>query len=154
MTLRSTAVLLAAAGALAYAVAKVDLALRGELGMPGFTAPPESYRAYDPFTGQLSNAVLGLVLVAVIAGLLRPPNRLLLRRGLLGANVLGALAIGAGVIGFLLRATGVAPQLGTPAEGVATWVTLLVGALWICAWAVAIVTTARSRRPAHEAPAP
>lgn len=153
MTLRTTAVLLAGVGALSYAVAKVDLALRGELGMPGFTAPPESYRLYDPFTGQLSNAVLGLVLAVVIAGLLRPPSSLLLRRGLLVANVLGVLAIGAGVLGFLLRATGIATQLGTPAEGVATWVTLFVGGIWICAWAVAIVTTARSRRPARSAPA-
>ena len=115
MTPRTTAILLAAAGALAYAVAKVDLALRGELGMPGFTAPPESYRTYNPLTGQLSNAALALVLLVVIAGLLRPPQRPLLRHGLLGANVLGALAIGAGVIGFVLRATGIAPQLGTPA---------------------------------------
>lgn len=39
------AALTACLGALAYTVSKVDLASKGELGMPGFPAPAEAYAA-------------------------------------------------------------------------------------------------------------
>lgn len=147
MTLRPLATLIATAGALAYAIAKLDLARRGELGMPGFTAPADSYQTYDPVSGQLSNTAVGVIIAVVIMILLRLPQKRPIRWVIIGINIVSALMITAGVIGFLLRATGVAPQLGTPAEGPATWLTLLIGAVWVVSWSVAIVTTVRHRQP-------
>lgn len=130
---------IACGGALAYTVSKVDLAMREEVGMPGFPAPPSSYETIpDPMAAQLGNAAMGLVLLAVTAGLLRPPRRTVARRILLGANWLGVAMIAVGVAGFTLRATGLAPGLGEPAVGATTWIALTVGAVWTVAWALGV----------------
>lgn len=135
-------VTLACGGALAYTISKIDLAMRDQIGMPGFPAPPASYEAIpNVAAAQLGNAALGLVLVALTASLLRPPNRTIPRRLLLGANWLGVAMIGAGVTGFTLRATGLAPALGEPAQGPAAWVSLAVGAVWTVSWALATFAT-------------
>ncbi|MEV2278345.1 hypothetical protein AB0I72_22435 [Nocardiopsis sp. NPDC049922] len=151
MNRHTAAVLLAAGGATAYAVSKVDLALRGRLGMPGFPAPPESYATHDALSGQLANAAVGAVLVVVVLALLRPPTRALWRWVLLLVNGAGALMVGVGVVMFAARAAGAAP--GAPADGVAAWTSLAVGAVWTVAWAVA-VWGAAVRAPSERLPRP
>ncbi|MCY9786371.1 hypothetical protein KIK06_20975 [Nocardiopsis sp. EMB25] len=141
MNRHTAAVLVAAGGAAAYAVSKVELALSGRLGMPGFPAPQESYATYDPLTGQLSNAAVGAVLVVLILGLLRPPVGTFWRWALVLTNAVGAAMVGAGVLTFGARATGLLPGLGAPADGVAAWAALAVGAVWVVAWAVATWTS-------------
>ncbi|MGH8876082.1 MAG: hypothetical protein ACRD0P_01860 [Stackebrandtia sp.] len=134
MKRQAIAVIVAGCGALAYTVSKVDLALRGELGLPGFPAPAASYEIYEPVSGQLSNAAVGLAMVLVVAALLRPPAKRWLRRGLLAANWLGAVAIAIMVVSFTCRATGLTPAIGEPAIGPSTWIALAVGAVWTAAW--------------------
>lgn len=136
-------VLIAAGGALAYTVAKVDLAIRGELGMPGFPAPASAYDSYDPVSGQLSNAATGLAMVVLIAWLGRPPRRRPLRITVLALSWIGAAVVGAGVAGFVLRAAGIAPALGAPAASAGAWVALAVGAVWVAAWVTATLGATR-----------
>ncbi|WP_329376244.1 hypothetical protein OG625_01815 [Streptomyces sp. NBC_01351] len=139
------AALTACAGALAYTVSKVDLARNGELGMPGFPAPPEAYASIaDVTAAQLGNAGLGLVMAVVALLLVRPPAARRLRLGVVVVSWFGILMIGAGVIGFGARAAGLAPALGAtpPAMGTAL-AALAVGAVWVAAWSVAAVGAVR-----------
>lgn len=135
----------AVAGAAAYTIAKVDLALRAELGMPGFPAPPDAYSGYDPVLGQLSNAVMGLVMMVLIGALARPPHRRRSRRILLALNAVALGTAAVMVVVFTLRAAGAAPGLGAPAVGPVTWLTLAVGAGWVVAWLSALVRASRTR---------
>lgn len=138
--------MLAASGALAYTISKVDLAFRGELGLPGFTAPAASYLTHDAFSGQLGNAGLGLLMAGGILLLLAAPRRRWMRVGLLLLNGAGAAMIAVSTVLFGARALGVAPALGTPAEGISSWVSVGVGVLWSVAWWVAIVCGRRGGR--------
>lgn len=138
------AILVAAGGALAYSISKIDLALRGELGLPGFTAPAASYRTHDAFTGQLANAGLGLAMAVGIL-LLAVPKRRWLQIVLLVLNGAGALMIAVSTVLFAARALGIAPALGTPAEGVSTWLSVGVGLIWSVAWWIGIVHCAHRR---------
>jgi hypothetical protein len=147
MNRHTAAVLVAAAGAAAYAVSKVHLALRGELGMPGFPAPPEAYASYDAVSGQLANAAVGAAMVLLVLALLRPPIGALWRRSLLAVNAAGALLVGVGVATFTVRATGLAPAPGEPAGVPAAWTALAVGAVWVAAWITAVATTRAPHRP-------
>lgn len=151
MNLHRICVLTATGGALAYTVAKVDLAIRGELGMPGFPAPASAYDSYEPVSGQLSNAATGLAMAVLIAWLARPPRRRWLRIVVLTLSWLGVAVVGSGVAGFVLRATGIAPVLGAPADSAAAWVALAVGALWAAAWTAATLGATR-RRPQTATP--
>ncbi|HZE37686.1 MAG TPA: hypothetical protein VE172_02645 [Stackebrandtia sp.] len=126
-------------GALLYALTKIDLAVRGELGMPGFPAPAADYRVYDATSGQLSNAVMGLVFAGVVAALLRPPARRPLAWVLIGLSGVGAAFIGAGFVGFGLRAAGLFGAPTTPAA----WVTVAVGLAWCAVWVASTVGAAR-----------
>lgn len=144
--MRHKAVLVAAAGAAGYTISKVDLALRGELGMPGFPASAASYADYEPVSGQLSNAAMGAAMVTLIALLARPPRRRWVRWGLFAANGVSAVLIGCAVMTFTARAAGLAPGLGAPAEGAGPWVVLAMGAIWVVAWMVAVVAASRSTR--------
>lgn len=144
MRIHTTATALACCGALAYAIGKVEMALRGEVGMQGFPAPPEAYEQIpDPTGAQLGNAAMGFVLVVVTALLFRPPRRVWPRRAVLTVNWLGVAMIAAGVGGFTLRATGMAPGLGAPAVGASTWITLAIGAVWVLGWVAACVGAGR-----------
>ncbi|MFH9726755.1 hypothetical protein ACH4M4_27885 [Streptomyces sp. NPDC017254] len=146
-TARRVAALTASAGALAYTVSKVDLALRGELGMPGFPAPPEAYAEVgDVMLAQSGNAGLGLAMALVALLLLRPLRHRYVRWGVLGVSWAGIAMIAAGVVGFGARAAGVAPSLGAqpPVAGPAL-VALAVGAVWVVAWVVATVGAMRRR---------
>ncbi|MFF4389494.1 hypothetical protein ACFY0G_22330 [Streptomyces sp. NPDC001552] len=91
------AALTACAGAFAYTVSKVDLARDGELGMPGFPAPPEAYgQVADVTAAQLGNAGLGLLMAVVSLLLVRPPAARWLRRSVVGVSWLGVAMVGAG----------------------------------------------------------
>lgn len=134
-------VLTACAGALAYAGGKFDLAMRGELGMPGIPPPPEQYEQYDPYTGQLGNAAMGLGMAVVIALLLRPPFRNRWPRwGLLAVSWVGALVVTSGVGGLILRAMGVVPGIEPGTLGAEGYLSLTVGVVWAAAWIAASVT--------------
>ncbi|WP_030770919.1 MULTISPECIES: hypothetical protein [unclassified Streptomyces] len=140
--------LTACAGALAYTVSKVDLARDGELGMPGFPAPPEAYtQVTDVTAAQLGNAGLGLLMAVVALLLLRPSATRWLRWSAVGVSWLGIAMVGAGVIGFGARAAGLAPGLGdTPPDMVTALVALGVGTLWVAGWSVAALGAMRSAR--------
>ncbi|MEV7562195.1 hypothetical protein, partial [Streptomyces sp. NPDC089795] len=84
---RRISALTACAGALAYTVSKVDLARDGELGMPGFPAPPDGYaQVTDVTAAQLGNAALGLLMAVVALLLLRPPGTRWLRWSVVGVE--------------------------------------------------------------------
>ncbi|MCB5177949.1 hypothetical protein [Streptomyces antimicrobicus] len=137
--------LTACAGALAYTLSKVDLARSGELGMPGFPAPPEAYASIGDVTAaQLGNAALGLLMALVALLLVRPPAGRWIRRGVLLVSWAGILMVGSGVIGFAARATGLAPGLGAPPpDAGAAAAALAVGALWVAGWVVAAAGATR-----------
>lgn len=145
---RRISALTACAGALAYTVSKVDLARDGELGMPGFPAPPDGYaQVTDVTAAQLGNAALGLLMAVVALLLLRPPGTRWLRWSVVGVSWLGIVMVGAGVVGFGARAAGVAPSLGdTPPDMATALAALVVGALWVAGWSVAAVGATRSAR--------
>ncbi|MFI0463550.1 hypothetical protein ACH347_05660 [Saccharopolyspora sp. 5N102] len=150
MKRQTAAALIACAGALAYTTSKVVLAIRAELGIHGFPAPPSSYVAWQPeqiALAQLGNAAVGLV-TAICALLLawRTLARVAVVRWILVAvSWLGVAVMAAGVIGFSLRAFGIVPALGPPAAGWSTYAALAVGAVWVVAWAIATTGFARAR---------
>ncbi|MEU2395660.1 hypothetical protein [Streptomyces sp. NPDC007369] len=139
-------------GALAYTVSKVDLARKGELGMPGFPAPADAHAAVpDVGTAQLANAALGLLMAAVALVLVRPPRTRLVRLPVLAASWVGIAMVGAGVLGFGARAAGLAPGLGAaPPRMLPAVAALLVGAVWVAAWTIAAISAARGGRPRAE----
>ena len=139
--MRHKAVLLAATGAVAYTVSKIDLAFRGELGMPGFPASAQAYEMYDPVTGQSFNAAAGAVTVILVLSLARLPSTGWFRWLLLAANAVGAVVVGVAVVSFTARA------VGASVSGYAAWTALAVGAVWAVSWGVAVVVELkRSRR--------
>ncbi|MEU8433826.1 hypothetical protein AB0F18_13040 [Streptomyces sp. NPDC029216] len=142
------AALTACLGALAYTVSKVDLARKGELGMPGFPAPTGAYAAVaDVETAQLANAALGLLMAVVALLLLRLPRNPFVRWPALVVSWAGIAMVGAGVLGFGARAAGLAPSLGeTPPHMLPALAALLVGGLWVTAWTIATVSATRSSR--------
>ncbi|MFF3013738.1 hypothetical protein [Streptomyces sp. NPDC057939] len=142
------AALTACLGALAYTVSKVDLAREGELGMPGFPAPPEAYAAVaDVGTAQLANAALGLLMAVVALLLVRPPRTPLVRWPALVVSWAGIAMVGAGVLGFGARAAGLAPSLGAaPPRMLTALAALLVGAVWVTAWTIATLSATRINR--------
>ncbi|MFC9292846.1 hypothetical protein ACFTWH_29945 [Streptomyces sp. NPDC057011] len=142
------AALTACAGALAYTVSKVDLARKGELGMPGFPAPPEAYAGIaDVQAAQLGNAGLGLLMAVTALLLLGPSAPRFLRWGAVAVSWAGIVMVGAGVVGFGARAAGVAPSLGAvPPDTATAVVALAVGALWVAGWSVATVGAMRAAR--------
>ncbi|MFJ6498252.1 hypothetical protein OG280_13650 [Streptomyces virginiae] len=142
------AALTACLGALAYTVSKVDLAREGELGMPGFPAPAEAYAAVaDVGTAQLANAALGLLMAVVALFLVRLSRTPLVRLPVLVVSWVGIVMVGAGVLGFGARAAGMAPSLGAiPPHMPTALAALLVGAVWVTAWTIAVVFATRSSR--------
>lgn len=133
-------VLLAAAGGLAYVASKLHFAVTGELGIAGFYATPEANAAFgDATVAQLGNAAVGLAAALAALALLRPPRLRLARLALLAANWAGAVMIGAGVVGFALRAAGVTSSADWAPTGWQAWATLAVGAAWVAGWVAALL---------------
>jgi hypothetical protein len=81
--------------ALEYAVAKIVMAARGELGLPGHPAPPEAYERFsgDVVAAQLGNAALGLLTAALALALVQRWGRRV-PTALLAAGSVVALAGG------------------------------------------------------------
>lgn len=150
MRRHTIAALAACAGGLTYTTSKIILAVHHELGMHGFPAPPESYAGWQPgqiTAAQLSNAAVGLLAALGAIALLRPgalARIRVVRRVFLGASWAGVAAIGLGVVGFGLRATGIAPGLGEPAIGWSAYLALAVGAGWVTSWAIALAGARRA----------
>lgn len=69
-------------------------------------------------------------------------------RSLLGID--GIAMMGAGVLGFVARAAGLAPRLGATPPHMPTALTALpVGAVWVTAWTIAAASATRSSRRRH-----
>ncbi|MGQ0839004.1 hypothetical protein [Actinokineospora sp.] len=139
----------AAACALVYAAAKVDFAVRGELGLHGFAASPEAVREYGGTValGQWGNVAVGLVVAALAVALARPPRGGALLRA---ASWVGIVLVGAGFVVFALRAVRL---VGEPPSSWVAWVTLALGALWVGSWAAATVRHRVSAASGPTAPA-
>jgi len=133
-------VALAVAGGLAYVASKLHFAAAGELGIAGFYATPEANAAFGDATfAQLGNAAVGLFAALAALALLRPPRHRLARLALLTANWAGALMMASGVVGFAMRAAGVTSSADWAPTGWEAWATLVVGAVWVAGWIVALV---------------
>lgn len=143
MAIRNWWAVSAAAGAVAYGVSKVELALAGRLGLPGFPAPAESYqRVADVAAAQLGNAAVGGVAALLALALLLPVStRRWPRRVLLLVSWPAVLLPAAGAAGFAVRAAQLTDVLGPPppAQGPA-WLTVAALAVWAGAWAKALTT--------------
>jgi hypothetical protein len=132
---------IAALFGLQYAVGKVVMAARGELGVPGHPAPPE---AYERFTGdvalaQLGNATLAVASAVVALALVHPFGRRV-PRPVLAAGAAGALAAGAAGLGV------VAASLTGLREDHGQWGldSLVLGLIPLPAWAVLAVAAVRT----------
>jgi hypothetical protein len=149
---------IAAVFSLEYAVGKVVMAARGELGVPGHPAPPEAVARFagDITTAQLGNAALGLLSVAVALAFAqrwgrRVPRPLLAAGGLVAllSGLAGAVTVAASLIG--LREDhgqwGVdSLVLGVPP--VAAWGVLVLGALRGVRWGALRALVRPGRRAA------
>ncbi|GLZ76632.1 hypothetical protein Afil01_14390 [Actinorhabdospora filicis] len=144
------AAVIAALGGLAYAASKIHFAVRGELGIDGFEATPEANAAFgDATAAQLGNAALGVITAALALALLRRWPRWV-EVGLHIASWGALLLIGAGFVGFALRAAGVVSNAdGMPVNGW-SWVTVTLGAVWVGAWGYGLVGHWRRGRVEEE----
>jgi len=133
---------------LEYAVGKLVMAARGELGVPGHPAPPEATERFsgDITTAQLGNASLGFAMAALaLAFLLRRGPRWLLALGAL-ASLVGGIA-GAAVV--LAGLTGLHEDHGQWGLD-----SLALGVATLGAWAWLTVAAVREwRAPSPAAPA-
>jgi hypothetical protein len=126
-----------------YAVSKVVMATRGELGVVGHPAPPE---ATESFSGsvvgaQLGNAALGLLMAAVALALVHGWGRRM-PRALLAAGAVGSLIGGiAGAVVVGASVTGLREDHGQ--WGVDS---LILGAAPLVAWVVLAVAALRAVR--------
>jgi Protein of unknown function (DUF3995) len=126
-----------------YAVGKVVMAVRGELGVPFHPAPPEAYEGFtgDVAVAQLGNAGLGVACVVVALALIRPWGRRL-PTGVLAAGAVAALASGlAGAVVVLTSLLGVREDHGQ--WGIDS---LLLGVLPLPAWGVLATAAVRASR--------
>lgn len=128
---------------LEYAVAKVVMAERGQLGVPGHPAPPEAYERFsgDVVAAQLGNAGVGLVSVLIALALVQRWGRRI---------PAALLAAGAGValLSGIAGAAVVAGSLAGVREDHGQWGidSLALGLAPLAAWAVLTVAAARAAR--------
>lgn len=124
-------------GALVYIAIKVFCAGTGELGMPGFPAPPEKYES-DPNVAarQLGNAAVGAATAVLALATVQTWGRVF-PRWLLQLGCLGALAmLGSGGVGYLARATEVTDAFGPPPADWRAYPLTAFILLWSALWAV------------------
>ena len=118
---------------LEYAVAKAVMAARGELGVPGHTAPPEAAARFDGdiVTAQLGNAGLGLVIAALALALVHRWGRRI-------PAALLAAGAGAALLGGIAGVAVVATSLTGLREDHGQWGidSLVLGVAPLAAWAV------------------
>jgi len=133
----------AALFAFEYVVAKVIMAGRGELGVPGHPAPPEASERFssDVVAAQFGNAAVGLVSVLVALALVqrwgrRIPTAVLAAGA--AASLLGGIA---GLVVVSTSLTGLREDHGQ--WGIDS---LILGAAPLAAWFVLTATAVRSAR--------
>jgi len=128
---------------LEYVVAKVIMAARGELGVPGHPAPPEVSERFsgDVVAAQLGNAAVGLVTVLIALALVQRWGRRLPAAAL-------AAGAGAALIGGISGCLVVAASLTGLREDHGQWGvdSLVLGAAPLAAWLVLTVAAARAAR--------
>ncbi len=140
----AVAALVACASSLAYGGMKVNMAMRGELGLPGFPAPASSYEGREGISGD-EWALAGTGLMAALVALLPIlPVARRLNRWLVAIPVwIAALSQAAGAGGFTLRAFRIMPDLGAGPQGPVTWIVLAVLDAGAIAWLVLAALVAR-----------
>lgn len=138
------AALVACASSLAYAGMKAVMAVRGELGLPGFPASASSYEGREGISGdEWALAGTGLMAAAVALLPILPPAKRL-NRWLVAIPVwFAALSQAAGAAGFTLRAFRIMPDLGVGPQGPVTWIVLAVLDAGAIAWLALAVLVVR-----------
>lgn len=138
------AAIIATVTTLIYAGMKVVMAIRGELGLPGFPPGPSSDTTRDDIARSEWMLVLLAVLAAGVAlASVLPATRRVPRWMLATAIWLAGMSQAAGAIGMTLRATRILPDLGPGPTGWTTWVVLLVLDIGAIAWLVLAMTVSR-----------
>ncbi len=133
----------AALFALEYAVAKVVMAGRGELGVPGHSAPPEDYERFsgDVVLAQLGNAALGLVTAALALALVTSCGRRVPSALLAGGAIVVLAAAVAGSVVVVSSLTGLRED-----HGQWGFDSLVLGVVPLVAWLVLAVASVRGER--------
>jgi hypothetical protein len=131
----------AALFALEYVVAKVVMAARGELGVPGHPAPPEAYERFsgDVATAQLGNAAVGLVSLVIALALVQRWGRRIPAAALAAGAAASLLAGFAGVSVVAASLTGLREDHGQ--WGIDS---LVLGAAPLAAWLVLTAAAVRA----------
>lgn len=134
--------------ALVYCVAKIDMAIKGEVGMPGFPlADPQASRDLDRvWLRQAGNAAIGLGAAILALSTLGPILNHCLRLAIVVALWLGFAFIAAGAGGILLRTLGLADGLGDVPLTWSSAATNAVGIVLTCSWLLMTLTYQRRRR--------
>lgn len=143
----SRAAVIAAIGGLAYTASKIHMAVLGEPGLDGFPVTAEAKAAFgDATAAQLGNAAVGLITAVFALALLRRwPGWI--NAGLHIASWGSLLLIGAGFVGFALRAAGLVTNADWAPTGWSAWLVLAMWAVWLGAWGYALVGHWRDRAP-------
>jgi hypothetical protein len=143
--------LISAILALVYCVAKIDMAIKGDVGMPGIplSDPKRSSDLDDVWLRQLGNATVGLgAALLALATLVTLPSRRA-RIAIAAALWVGFAFVVAGAGGILLRTAGLLDSLGDVPLTWASGATNAVGISLSLSWLVmAILYTRRIFRPA------
>ncbi len=131
---------------LQYAIGKVAMAGREELGVPGHPAPPQAYEAFsgDIALAQLGNAAVGLLTVALALALVQPWGRRVPRMLLAAGTVVALLGNIAGALVVVTSLTGLREDHGQ--WGIDS---LVLGVAALGAWAVLATAAVRGARPRH-----
>lgn len=133
----TAAAVIASLMTVAYAGMKVVMAIRGELGLPGFPPKPTSDTTNpDIARNEWTLALLGLVAAGIAAFTLLPVARRVPRWLLACAVWAAGVSQAFGAIGMTLRATRIMPDLGPEPTGWTTWAVLLVLDIGAVAWII------------------
>lgn len=122
---------------LIYSGMKVVMAIRGEIGLPGFPAKDASYVGRS--SADISRDEWGLVLTGLVAALvalvtLLPVIRRVPRWIVAIAVWVAGLSQAAGAVTFTFRTLRILPDLGPGPQGWSTWVVLLILDVGAIAW--------------------
>jgi uncharacterized membrane protein YeaQ/YmgE (transglycosylase-associated protein family) len=135
---------------LQYAVSKVVMAARGELGVPWHPAPPEAYERFsgDVVASQLGNAALGLLSAAIALALVQRWGRWIPATLLAAAAAVALVSSVAGAVVVVASLTGLREDHGQ--WGVDS---LVLGAASVVVWVVLTAAAVRAARAKGAPPA-
>jgi hypothetical protein len=128
-------------GALVYGAMKVDLALKGQVGIAGFPNRPGHEQDQG---GQWGNVAVAVVCAAVALATVQPWGRSIPRWLLLAASWAICAGLGAGAVALVLRVLG-RSELPAPTG----WTGRLVAAaavVWVVLWGATAVSYRRRTR--------